>query len=130
MAECFAPVEQCLIAAVDALGTHKKVGALIWPAMDPVEAGKKLSHCLSPKHKQRLTYDEERFVYRLECAQGFRSGFQQYAESIGWRIERIDTQAEIAAIAHRAERMAEAATNLSNEVLARMQAAGLKVTES
>lgn len=52
-------------ADVDAAGGDKEVGSSLWPHLDPVTAGRKLSNALNPKQKQELTYAEIRKVKRL-----------------------------------------------------------------
>jgi len=119
--------EDCLQIAIDAAGGNKIVGAKLRPEMDPIDAGKWLSRCLDPAHKQRLNYAQERLVYALACIEGEHEGFRAYAASIGYQVQAIDVSAEVQALATRAERLARQSAELSAEAMARMRAAGLKV---
>ena len=119
--------ETCLSLAVEAAGTLVQVGHTVRPDLAPTDAGKWLARCLSEDHAQRLNYGQERLLYRLACKQGEHEGFRAYAESIGYRIEPIDRDGELMAMANRAAAMAERANELSLEVQARMKAAGLNL---
>lgn len=119
--------EDCLQTAIDAAGGNKIVGAKLRPEMDPIEAGKWLSRCLDPAHKQRLNYAQERLVYALACRQGEHEGFRAYAASIGYQVQAIDVSAEVQALAERAERLAKQSADLSAEAMSRMKAAGINV---
>lgn len=119
--------EECLTAAAESVGTMQQVGHTMRPDKCPKEAGRWLAHCLDPDHAQRLNYGQEQLVYRLACERGEHDGFRAYAESIGYRIEPIDRQAEIKALLTRAEAASQKSAELSTEAMARMKAAGLNL---
>lgn len=121
--------EDCLQVAVDAAGGNKEVGHRLRPELSPVEAGKWLARCLSDQHAQRLNYAQEQLIYRLACDKGEHDGFVAYAESIGYRVEALDREAEIRALARQAEQHAARATSLSAEVQARMKAMNVKLED-
>lgn len=119
--------ENCLILAVESIGTPKTVGSRMRPEMQPQDAGKWLTRCLSDEHKQRLNYGQVRLLYKWNCEAGQHEAFRRFAESIGYRIEPIDRSAEIIALQQRAERSAIEAGELTERAKALMQAVGLKV---
>lgn len=120
-------VESALITAVEAVGTFQQVGHRLRPELGVEEAGRWLAHCLEPTHRQKLSYAQQRLIFRWAREAGDHAGFRMLAESIGYRIDPLDPQAEIASLYRRAARLSEQANSLTAEAIARMQAAGLKV---
>jgi hypothetical protein len=127
MADCQTSVESALTAAVDAVGTLQQVGHRLRPELDPTDAGRWLAHCLDPHHRQKLSYAQLRLIFRWAMESGDHAGFRMFAESAGYRIEPLDQQSEIVNLYRRSLRMSEQSKQLSDEALARMEAANINV---
>lgn len=127
MGTCNLLVEDALAAAVDAAGTLQQVGHRLRPELSPADAGRWLAHCLDANRRERLSYAQTRLVFQWAREAGDHAGFRQYAESIGYRIEPIDQQAEIASLYRRATRMSEQASELTERAIAQMRAANINV---
>lgn len=119
--------EEALRAAVDALGGLQRVGHLLKPECDPVLAGQWLSHCLTASLRDKLSLAQVALIFRRAFEAGHHGGFERFATQLGYRVVAIDPRAELEEMARSAEAHAQKANELSQEVLARMRHAHLKV---
>lgn len=130
--------EEALRASVDALGGLQAVGHTFKPEADPILAGQWLAHCLTAAKRDKLSLAQIVHVFKSAHAAGEHDGFAVFALLCGYRVEAVGIDAELAEAKRRAEKAVaeaiEAARHLQSladnpELLARMQAAGLKVGE-
>lgn len=121
--------EGALRAAVDAVGTLQQVAVRLRPEMerDPDNAGRWLASCLKTARKHKLSYAQQVLVFRWAAEAGEHEAFRAFAGLVGYRAEPFDPKAEIKALLRQSEAASQRAAELSQEALARMQAAGLKV---
>jgi hypothetical protein len=66
----FETYEAAIHATIDALGGNKSVGNMLWPAMPPDEAGRKLSHCLNLEKREKLDPNELRLIRQAARQKG------------------------------------------------------------
>ncbi len=61
----------------------KLIGKLLWPGMDPIEAGRKLNDKTNPNREDRLSDEEERLIMRLSVEKrGFSAGHDYISDEI------------------------------------------------
>jgi hypothetical protein len=120
--------DEALRLAVDALGGDKAVGSALRPEMNPVLAGQWVSHCLDPERREKFSAAQIVFVLTRAKGKGRHEAFESFAQQCGYRVVAVlDPNEEIAELARRAEAAARLSTELSQEMLARMQHAHIKV---
>lgn len=87
---------EALGAVVDALGGPKKVGAALWPALPIAQAGRKVSHCLKPSHKQRFAEHEWLWILRKGRDAGCHTAMHFLCDEVGYeRAEPANPEDEI-----------------------------------
>jgi alpha-galactosidase len=122
-------MEEALRTSVDALGGLQAVGYMLKRDIDPVLSGQWLAHCLTRTKRDKLSLTQIVLIFREAKVIGQHAGFEMLAKHCGYLVTAIsDPAEEIVDLAKRAEQAANEAGELSREVMARMQAAGLKVT--
>jgi hypothetical protein len=130
--------EEALRQAADALGGLQCAGHLLQPDKDPAIAGHWLGHCLTSTKRDKLALSQIVMLFRRAGLLGAHDGFATFAACCGYAATPITPEAEFAAALKRAETIkaeacraaADLETLLDNpELLARMQAAGLKLGE-
>lgn len=130
--------EEALRLAAEALGGLQEAGHALRPDLDPVLAGQWLAHCLTATKRDKLALSQLVMLLRKACAQGRHEGFAALANACGYVATPIMPEAEFAAAVRRAQAARQEATQAAAELdelaqrpelLARMQAAGLKVGE-
>lgn len=128
--------EEALRLAADALGGLQEAGHALRPDVDPVLAGQWLAHCLTASKRDKLALSQVVLLLRQACAQGRHEGFQAFAAACGYTAIPIAPEAQFAEAVRRAHAARVEATSAAAdleelasrpELLARMQAAGLKV---
>lgn len=129
MGTCNPLAEDALAIAVDSVGTLQQVGHRLRPELSPPDAGRWLAHCLDTTRRERLSYAQQRLVFAWACEAGQHEGFRAYADSIGYRIEPLNLEAEIMAKAARAERLAAESGELSAQVQELMRKSGRKLED-
>lgn len=128
--------EEALRLASDALGGLQEAGHALRPELDPVLAGQWLAHCLTASKRDKLALSQIVLLLRKACAQGRHEGFEALAAACGYTATPASSEAQFADAVRRAHaarvEATKAAADLEElasrpELLARMQAAGLKV---
>ena len=120
--------EAALRKAVDDLGGDKAVGTWLRPEMHPILAGQWLAHCLDPERREKFSAAQIVLIFAHAKARGRHDGFAEFARACGYVItSTIDEREQIADLARKAQAASRDAQQLTDEVFARMQAAGLKV---
>lgn len=128
--------EEALRISVDALQGLQVVGAELKPEYAPDNAGQWLAHCLTATHRQKLSLSQIVWIFRRAANQGDHEGFAAFAAACGYQAKPVDAVAELTEVRQAAERAVRAARDAAKdlmllsenpELLARMQAAGLKI---
>lgn len=87
--------EDALLAAVEALGGAKQVGALLWPDKSPDGARTRLLDCLNPNRPERLDLSESMFILKRAKDGGHHSPFSWIAGEIGYDAKPIARAEEV-----------------------------------
>lgn len=122
--------EDTLRAAVMALGGYKKVGVMLWPQLEesPDRAGRRLADHLNEERPEKLSIAQVVWVFRKAQQAGFHEGMYAWNRLCGYSPSKpLNDAEELADLQRKALAAAEAAAQAGTELLARMQAAGLKV---
>lgn len=90
---------------MQAAGGVKKVGAKLWPALDPSSAASKLRSALSPDCAQKLCPEEVMLIQRLAREAGDGSIMEFQARELGYEITAL-SPAEAKKLARRSRRLA------------------------
>ncbi|WP_116364432.1 hypothetical protein [Parahaliea mediterranea] len=110
------------------LGGLKVVGYMLWPALSPDSAGRKLANCLNPERPENLKPEEVMQVLRAGREKGVHSGMTYLADQCGYEARAIEPEDERA----RLQRDYIAATKAMADIAKRMErlgpAAGMGVT--
>lgn len=121
---------EALRMCVQYLGGNKVVGAAMRPELSPDKAAHWLAHCLNPNKRDKLTPPQIQWIQRMANQCGHHIGNETWVEGIGYRLGApITPEAEIAQLKKEATQAAEQARKASDELFARMRAAGLKVED-
>lgn len=96
-------IYSALRTVVECLGGAKKVGNLLWPTKDVIDAERWLLDCLNPKRKQKLDMPEFMTLWRMSRDAGIHilAGF--VAQEFGYRMEPITKEERQESIAVRFE---------------------------
>jgi hypothetical protein len=130
--------EEALRIAADAMGGLQEAGFVLRPDVDPTLAGHWLGHCLTATKRDKLALSQIVLLFRRANTIGEHAGFAAFAAACGYAATPITPEAEFAAAIKRADaarrEASQAAADLDElsrrpELLARMEAAGLKVGE-
>lgn len=74
---------EALTADVLACGGNKTIGQMLWPEMDPQDAGKKLSRCMSDHSKEFLKIDQIILIQRMAREHGSVASLTYQARECG-----------------------------------------------
>jgi len=117
-----------LRTSIDALGGQKVVGHHLRPEMHPVLAGQWVAHCLDSERREKFSPEQMDLILDRAKAASKHDGFVAWAKSRGYHVTAVmDERDQIADLARKAEQAAKQAGELSQEVLERMRAAGIKM---
>lgn len=122
--------EDALKAAVAALGGPKKVGVLLWPQLEeqPDKAGRKLADHLNEERSEKLALEQVVFIFRRAKQVGFHEGMYAWNQLCGYSPSKpLNDAEEIEALQRAAFEAAMRAQEASQELFARMKAAGLNL---
>lgn len=86
-------------AGVDICGGPKKLGARLWPTLDPEDAGRKVRACINPERNEKFSEDERLALLRIFRENGFHGVMHFIADAAHYdrprTIEPEDQAAEI-----------------------------------
>ncbi len=128
--------EEALRISIDSLGGFKEVGNAFRPEDDPAIAGQWLCHTVTDSRREKLSLSQIVWIFRRAANQGDHEGFAAFAAACGYKAVPVDAVAELTEVRQAAEKAVRAARDAARdlmllsenpELLARMQAAGLKV---
>lgn len=116
-------------ASVDALGGLQRVGVDLRPEYDhtPDTAGRWLAHCLDDAHREKLSLRRLVKIFRHAHDLGEHEGFRLFAELCGYSVSPIAPADELAELLRKAESAKRDFTGLTDELIARMKHANLRI---
>jgi hypothetical protein len=87
--------EDALRAAVQALGGHKQVGAMLWPDRTPDNAGRLLADCVNPARAEKLELTQVLRIFLLARDKGFHEPFRWFATEAGYEAKAVTRAEEV-----------------------------------
>lgn len=91
--------EDALLDVVYAIGGPKEVASSLWPALSPLDAARKLQHCLAPDRRERLAPNEVVWILRAGAAAGCHVAMSYLTRECGYdtprRVSPDDQRAEL-----------------------------------
>lgn len=132
--------ESALHQTADALGGLQEAGVFLRPEYrdDPDKAGRWLSHCLDDDKRDKLSLRQTVRLFRRAFELDDHDGFKTFSRLCGYEASPVPELAHLAHLRKKAEDAAREAERTANdlhlllknpELLARMEAAGLRVGE-
>jgi hypothetical protein len=112
--------EDAVRAAMQALGGSKKVGPMIWPAINEETASRKLLDCLNPLRAEKLDLAQNMFILRAARDAGHYAPFQWVAGECGFDAKPISQDENIDRLTSVIESTARTLAN-ATAALERMQ---------
>lgn len=112
-------LEDALRAVVDALGGAKAVGSRMWPARNPLDAGRRLNHCLDPERREALTLGEFTALLQWGAEVNCHTAAHYLARACNYEEPKpIDPDTEQAKL----QRLFAESVQQQKQILARMEA--------
>lgn len=87
-------IYEALKTVGQAYGKPKKIGALLWPEMNPEKAGERWANCLNRTRPEKLDPEQVLLVLKIGREIGCHSGMQFIADHCNYRYETIEPEDE------------------------------------